>query len=69
MKHGAVQLWHGNKTTIFGTEDTVLSATEKSAPSSEQHQVNGFFFYIPEIVRKELFHQVRLSMGIFSARF
>jgi sulfur relay (sulfurtransferase) complex TusBCD TusD component (DsrE family) len=42
----AVQLWHGNKTTVFGMEDAVLSATEKSAPSSQQHQVSAdpFFF-------------------------
>ena len=37
-------------------EDAILSATEKSTPSSQQHQVNAdhlFFFYIRGIVHKK----------------
>jgi hypothetical protein len=52
------QLRPGNKTAVFGIEDTIFSATEKSVPSSQQHQVNAdlfffFFFDIRGIVHKE----------------
>ena len=52
-------------------EDAVLSATEKSAPSSQQHQVSAgrFFLTFEELCIRSSFHLVGLSMGIFNARF
>ena len=52
-------------------EDAVLAATEKSAPSLQQHQVNAdhFFLTFEELCIWSLFHLVRLTMGIFTARF
>ena len=40
-----VQLWPGHKIAVFTTEDAVLSATEKSAPNSQQEQVNADFVW------------------------
>ena len=52
-------------------EDTILSAIEKSEPISQQHQVNAdhFFLTFEELCIRSLFYLVRLSMGIFTARF
>jgi len=64
-----VQLWPRNKAAVFAMEDAVLS--KKSMPSSQQHQVNAdhFFLTFEELCIRSLFHLVRLSMGIFTARF
>jgi len=67
----AVQLWPRNKAAFFTMEDAILSVTEKSTPSSQQHQVNAdhFFLTFVELCIRSLFHLVRLSVGIFTARF
>ena len=65
----AVRLGPGNKAAVFTMEDVILSATEKSAPSSQQHQANSdiyiYFFYIRGIVHKEFVPPGRVANGKF----
>ena len=67
----AVQLWPGNKAAVITMENTIHYMTEKSTPISQQHQVNAdhFFLTFEELCIRSLFHLVRLSIGIFTARF
>jgi len=66
----AVRLWPRNKAGAFAMEDAILSGTEKSAWSSQQHQVNAEHFSLTfeELCIRNMFHLVRLSMGSFTAR-
>jgi hypothetical protein len=52
-------------------EDAILSATEKRAPSSQQHQVNthNFFFDIGGIVPKEFVPPGQTVNGKFYCEF
>ena len=62
----AIQLRPGNKAAVFAMEDAVLSATEKSVPSSQKHQVNaGHFFDIHGIVHKEFVPPGQTGNGNF----
>jgi hypothetical protein len=55
MNHGCTIMTR-KQTLFFATEVAILSSNEKSAPSSQQHQVNAdHIFDIREFVRKELF--------------
>ena len=68
----AVRLWPGNKAAVFIMEDAILSATEKSTPSSQQHQVNAdhlFFFYIRGIVHKKFVTPGQTVNRKFTAMF
>jgi len=49
-------------------EDAVLSATEKIAPSSQQHQVNAEHFDIRGIVHKEFVPPGQTVKGKFLLR-
>ena len=66
-----VWLWPGNKAAVYAMEDTILSTTEKSAPSSQQHQIDAdyFFWTFEELCIRSLYSLVRLSIGSFTARF
>ena len=62
----AVQLWPGNKAAVFTTEDAILSATEKRAPSSQQPHLNtDFFFDIRGILHKEFVPPGQTDNGNF----
>ena len=70
MNHGCMVMTRKQSSSVRNAIRRPLG-DRKNAPSLQQHQVNAdnFFLAFEELCIRSLFHLVRLSMEIFTARF